>query len=217
MPKLRDLHDSAKDTAARLKEKAGDFLDKAQDKIEKFMDKAEDKVNCATDGNTYKMMARFADTTCNKATVSKFFEFKEKVKTLSPEENSLRFKEPTADDCSYFKKEATYYRDVKLPECGITKPIVSHFTTSDCYKNLPIYQQIVGLKGQCDKPHVEVLIADLWKLGMTAPDLILFQQDLDDSSYNLSARDCAWFNDQVDMYSAKLAECLHSHHYAVEL
>ncbi len=132
MPKLRDIHQSAKDTAKRLKEDAQREFNKAKDKIKNEWD---------------KMVAENAP----KAQVS-----------------------------------------------GVK---------SDCQKNAEVYFQISQLKGHCEKSQVEVLIASLDKIGVSAPELVLFSNDLKNAEYNLTARDCAWFDGQVELYSNKLVEC----------
>lgn len=78
---------------------------------------------------------------------------------------------------------------------------------SDCAKFAEHYLQISQLKGNCEKSQVEVLIASLDKIGVSAPELILFSNDLKNSEYSLTVKDCAWFDGQVELYSNKLVEC----------
>ncbi len=207
MPKISDIINSAKETAQRIAER-----------IEKKMDKVEDQVNCEAHKDTYKNIARLNSLECNKSTVSNLLSLKEKIKNLTSEELLLKHKgSPDANDCSWFKSETNYYLNVKLTECGIQKPIVSSFKPTDCQVNVQTYKDIASLVGHCDKVNVLNLIQSVEKLGISSPDVVLFAQDLKTDSYNLNSRDCAWFNDQVEMYNAKLVECGEAPHLATEL
>ena len=146
MPKLRDIHESAKDTAKRLKNEAAQ-------KAEELVDKAKE----------------------------------------------------------FLSKHNAKHQEVKVEN--------SKEMQSECEANKKVYEHIASLKGQCDKEHVVELLGDLFtKLNVPmAPEFVLFQQDLADSSYSLSSRDCAWFDGQVDKYTEKLAECNFVQYVATEL
>lgn len=207
MPKIGDIIKSAKETAQRVAEK-----------IEKKWDKVEDKTNCVQHKNTYKNIAVLNSLECNKYTVSNLLSLKAKIKDLTSEELLLKNKStPDVNDCNWFKSETNYYLNVKLTECGIQKPIVSSFKPTDCQVNVQTYKDIASLVGNCDKVNVLNLIQSVEKLGIYSPDVVLFAQDLKTDSYNLNSRDCAWFNDQVEMYNAKLVECGEAPHLATEL